>query len=96
MNGLMHVVMFLCVVMAFIAWAIALLTALSVVRLAPPGQKLASYFQLGWWRFAALEQRLGPPVLPLITRYRRAFFVFFGVILMLLLIIVGNIAVNAR
>lgn len=95
MNGLVHVVMFFCALMAFIAWAVALMTALSVMRLAPRGQKLASYWQLGWWRFAALEQRLGPPVLPLIKRYRRAFIVFFGVILALLLIVAGNIAMNA-
>jgi hypothetical protein len=95
MNGLMHVLMFFCVLLAFIAWAVALLTALSVVRLAPRGQKLASYFQLGWWRFAALEQRLGPPVLPLIKRYRLAFIVFFGVLLVLLLIVFGNVAMNA-
>jgi hypothetical protein len=95
MNGLVHVVMFFCALMAFIAWAVALMTALSVVRLAPRGQKLASYLQLGWWRFAALEQRLGPPVLPMIKRYRRAFIVFFGVLLVLLLIVAGNIAMNA-
>jgi hypothetical protein len=95
MNGLVHVVMFFCVLMAFVAWAVALMTALSVVRLAPRGQKLASYWQLGWWRFTALEQRLGPPVLPLIKRYRRAFIVFFGVIVALLLIVIGNIAMYA-
>jgi hypothetical protein len=95
MNGIVHVVMFLCVLMAFIAWAVALMTALSVVRLAPRGQKLASYFQLGWWRFAALEQRLGPQVLPLIQRYRRAFIVFFGIIFILLLIVFINVAMTA-
>jgi hypothetical protein len=94
MNGLVHVVMFLCVLMAFIAWAVALMTALSVVRLAPRGQKLASYFQLGWWRFAALEQRLGPQVLPLIKRYRRAFIVFFGIIFILLLIVFINVVMT--
>jgi hypothetical protein len=87
--------MFLCVLLAFIAWAVALMTALSVIRLAPPGQKFASYLQLGWWRFAALEQRLGPQVQPLTRRYRRAFIVFFGILLALLLIVLGNIAMNA-
>ena len=95
MNGLVHVFMFVCVFAAFIAWAVAFMTALSVIRLAPRGQKIASYLQLGWWRFAALEQRLGPPVQPLIRRYRLAFFVFFGIFLALLLIIVGTIAMNA-
>ncbi|MGE3832055.1 MAG: hypothetical protein AB7F76_13750 [Parvibaculaceae bacterium] len=94
MNGLVHVVMFFCVLMAFIAWAVALMTALSVIRLAPRGQKIASYFQLGWFRFAALEQRLGPQVQPLIRRYRRAFIVFFGVLLVLLLIVFGTIAMT--
>jgi hypothetical protein len=80
MGALIHVVMFGAVLIAFIAWAIAALAALNVVSLAPKGEKLSVYFQLGLWRFAALEARLGAAVRPHLIRYRRAFFVFFAVI----------------
>ena len=31
------------------AWLVAVWSAISVVRLAPPGQKVRAYFNLGWW-----------------------------------------------
>lgn len=80
MGGLVHVVMFVAALVAFIAWAMAALSALSVVQLAPKGDKLTAYFDLGRWRFAALEARLGPTVTPHIVRYKRAFLVFFAAI----------------
>jgi hypothetical protein len=84
MGSLIHVVMFGAALIAFIAWAIAAFSALNVVNLAPKGEKLTSYFQLGLWRFANLEARLGPQVKPHLVRYRRAFFVFFAVIVAIL------------
>lgn len=80
MGGLIHVVMFVAALVAFVAWAMAALSALSVVQLAPKGDKLTAYFDLGRWRFAALEARLGPAVTPHIVRYKRAFLVFFATI----------------
>ena len=80
MAALIHVVLFAAALVAFIAWAMAVLAAINVVSLAPQGEKLSAYFQLGMWRFAALESRLGAAVRPHITRYKRAFFVFFAVI----------------
>jgi hypothetical protein len=80
MGGLIHVVMFVAALVAFVAWAMAALSALSVVQLAPKGDKLTAYFDLGRWRFAALEARLGPAVTPHIVRYKRAFLVFFAAI----------------
>lgn len=84
MGTLIPVVMFGAVLIAFIAWAFAALAALNVVNLAPKGEKLTSYFQLGMWRFAALEAKLGPQVKPHLTRYKRAFYVFFAVIIAIL------------
>ena len=80
MGTLIHVVMFGAVLIAFIAWAIAALSALNVASLAPKGEKLAASFQLGQWRFAELEASLGASVRPHLIRYKRAFLVFFAVI----------------
>jgi hypothetical protein len=80
MGGLIHVVMFGAALIAFIAWAMAVLAALNVVQLAPKGEKLTSYFRLGLWRFADLEATIGPQVTPHLIRYKRAFLVFFAVI----------------
>jgi hypothetical protein len=80
MGGLIHVIAFVGALVAFIAWAMAALSALSVVQLAPKGDKLTAYFDLGRWRFAALEARLGPTVTPHIVRYKRAFLIFFAAI----------------
>ncbi|QIG51147.1 hypothetical protein G5V57_27550 [Nordella sp. HKS 07] len=80
MGGLIHVVMFVGALTAYIAWSIAGLSALSVARLAPRGEKLSSYFELGRWRFATLETRLGAAVTPHLVRYRRAFLVFLAAI----------------
>jgi|GEM_PF-5067031 len=84
MGTLIHVVMFGAVLIAFIAWAVAALSAFNVVNLAPRGEKLSVYFQLGLWRFSALEARLGAAVKPHLVRYKRAFFVFFAVIVAIL------------
>jgi hypothetical protein len=80
MGALIHVVMFAAALMAFIAWAIAALAALNVASLAPKGEKLAAYRELGLWHFAALETKLGSGVTPHLIRYRRAFLAFFAVI----------------
>ena len=66
--------------LAAAAWAVAVHAALSVVSLAPKGEKLRSYFDLGWWRFSVLEQRIGPGARAPLRRYRNAFLAFFGCI----------------
>jgi hypothetical protein len=80
MGTLIHVVMFGAVLIAFVAWAIATLSALNVASLAPKGEKFAASYRLGLWRFAALEASLGARVNPHLIRYKRAFLVFFAVI----------------
>jgi hypothetical protein len=80
MGTLIHVVMFGAALVAFIAWAIAGLSVLNVASLAPAGEKLAASYQLGLWRFAALEASLGARVRSHLIRYKRAFCVFFAVI----------------
>jgi hypothetical protein len=80
MGTLIHVVMFGAALVAFIACAIAGLSALNVASIAHEGEKLAAACQLGLWRFGALEASLGARVKPHLIRYKRAFFVFFAVI----------------
>jgi hypothetical protein len=80
MGALIHVVMFAAALLAFIAWSLAALAALGVASLAPKGEKLSAYFDLGMWHFASLEARFGAGVTPHLVRYRRAFFAFFAVI----------------
>lgn len=66
---------------AVASWCVAVFSALSIVGMAPSGQKISTYFALGWWRFAQVESVAGPAAIPHIARYRKAFYVFFGCIL---------------
>ena len=63
-----------------IAGNAAVISALSIIGLAPKGQKLKAYFALGWWRFAQVEAIAGPAAAPYIARYRKAFLAFFACI----------------
>lgn len=91
MDGLIHVVMFVGALTAFIAGSIAGLSALSVARLAAGGERLSSCSELGRWRFAVLETRLGPAVTPHLVRYRRAFLVFFAAICAMILLALSTL-----
>ena len=74
------------------AWLVAVWSAISVVRLAPPGQKVRAYFNLGWWQFAKARASIGPAAEPHIIRFRRAFYVFFAVIASVILAVAGLLA----
>jgi hypothetical protein len=94
MGGLIHVVMFLGALIAFSAWAIAGLCALNVAELAPKGGKLAAYLELGRWKFADLETRLGPKSAPHLIRYKRAFLVFSATICAMLVVSLSTLFVK--
>lgn len=94
MGGLIHVVMFAGALIAFIAWSIAGLCALNVAELAPKGGKLAAYFELGRWKFADLETRLGPGAAPHLIRYKRAFLVFFATLCAILVLSLSTLFVK--
>ena len=94
MGALIHIVMFVGALIAFIAWAIAALNALIVCRVALPGEKLATCFKLGLWEFAKLEARLGPAVIPHLTRYKRAFLVFLATICAMLVVSLATLFVK--
>ena len=72
---------------ALVAWITAAGSALGIVRLAAPGERLRSYFDLGFWRFQRLTERLGAAVVPLIASYRLSFFVFFAFALLLIAVL---------
>ena len=71
----------LVVILAVGAWGTAVFSALSLVSLAPKGEKISTYFALGWWRFETIRTRIGPAAEPHLRRYRLAFIGFFAMIL---------------
>ncbi len=95
MGALIHVVMFVGALVAFIAWAIAGLCALNVASLASKGEKLTACIDLGRLKLADLESRFGPQVLPHLTRYKRAFFVFFATIAAMLVVSLSSLFVKS-
>ena len=68
-------------VVAIGAWIVAVTSALSIAQLAPAGQRMSTWFTLGWWRFDKVRAATGPAADPHIKRYVRAFVVFFAAIL---------------
>jgi hypothetical protein len=68
-------------VVAIGAWIVAVTSALSIAQLAPAGQRMSTWFTLGWWRFDKVRAATGPAADPHIKRYIRAFVVFFAAIM---------------
>jgi hypothetical protein len=67
----------LILVLAAAAWLTAVVSALSLVGLAPSGSRFATLNDLGRWRFGSIETRIGSAALAPMARYRMAFVVFF-------------------
>jgi hypothetical protein len=68
-------------VIAALAWGMAVLSAIRIVRLAPSGSGFITYVRLGWWRFEPIRAELGPAVEPHLASYRNAFIVFFACVI---------------
>jgi len=73
-------------VFAVLSWVVAVIQAIQIVSLAPKGERLASYFALGWWKFGQIQAKAGPAAAPHIRIYQRAVgaflvFVILGVVL---------------
>ena len=71
---------------AVLSWLVAVIQAVQIVSLAPKGERLGSYFALGWWKFGQIAAKAGPASVPHIQIYRRAViaflaFVIFGLLL---------------
>ncbi len=61
---------------AVFAWGVAVLSAIQIVRLAPAGQRMRAYGQLGWWQFDKIRAVTGGAADPHIRTYQRAFVAF--------------------
>ena len=73
---LLSILIPLLAILAVGSWLVAVFSALSLVSLAPKGEKITAYFALGWWRFDKVRAIVGPKADTYITRYRTAFLVF--------------------
>jgi hypothetical protein len=69
------------VAVALGAWLLAIASALSIVSMAPPGSRIACYFDLGAWRFRKILALIGPQAAKPIDRYKLAFAIFFCAVL---------------
>lgn len=74
---------------AIFAWGLAVISAVQIVRLAPAGQRLRTYGQLGWWRFDQIRSAAGAAVEPHIRTYQRAFIAF--IVCVLASIVIGGL-----
>lgn len=70
----------LLVLIAAIAWGVALASAIALWRMMPAGHKLKSFFSLGWLQFDSIRDIAGPEADRYTRRYVWALVVFFVVI----------------
>nr|WP_295468531.1 hypothetical protein [Mesorhizobium sp.] len=68
-------------ILAVAAWLVAAASAVTILGRAPSGGRFATLMDLGWWRFSAIEGRIGPASRAPVARYRKAFLVFFACVL---------------
>lgn len=76
------------VLAAVVAWNVAVIAAFRIARLAPAGQRLDTWFFLGWWKFAKVRELAGDAAIPHIKRYIQAFLAFFAAVLTAVIIVV--------
>jgi hypothetical protein len=74
------------VILALVAWVLAVSSAIKVWSMSPPGEKFGNYMRLGLLQTSYLEQRLGPSIRPTLVRYRN------GLLLFLACVIVAAVA----
>jgi hypothetical protein len=75
------------------SWVIAVIAAIQIVGLAPKGEKIRTYGQLGWWQFDKIRATIGPAADPHIRTYQRAFVAFFIIVI---LAAVGGVLLGAQ
>lgn len=64
------------------SWVVAIVAAIQIVGLAPKGQKIRTYGQLGWWQFDKIRATIGPAADLPIRTYQRAFIVFIVIVVL--------------
>ena len=70
------------VLLVAVAFLVAVTAAVQIVALAPRGQKLTTYGQLGWWQFDKIRATIGPAADLPIRTYQRAFIVFMVIVVL--------------
>ena len=90
MIGILLGVMMLLVVFS---WIVAIIAAVQIVGLAPKGEKMRIYGQLGWWQFDKIRATIGPAADIHIRTYQRAFIVF---IVIVILAAAGSVLLGAQ
>jgi hypothetical protein len=65
-----------------VAWIVAIMSAIQIVSLAPKGEKIRTYGQLGWWQFDKIRATIGPAADQPIRAYQRAFIVFIVIVIL--------------
>jgi hypothetical protein len=75
-------IMGLLIFCAVASWAVAAWSAITLVSLAPKGTGFSTYMDLGRWKHGKIAAAIGPAAAPHLARYRMAFAVFFGVIML--------------
>lgn len=78
---------------AVLALALAVMQAIAIVRLAPPSEKLGSFFALGWWKFGQIEAKAGASAASNVAIYKRSAIAF--VVFIILGLILSGWATNA-
>lgn len=73
-------------VFAMLSGVVAVIQAIQIVSLAPKGEKLGSYFALGWWKFGRIEAKAGPAAVPHVRIYQRAVIAFLAFVILGLLL----------
>lgn len=72
-----------------LAWCIAAWSTLSILRVAPKGGKLQTYFDIGWWRFEKVRATVGSAAEPHLARYRLSCLLFFVLIFAMIAMILA-------
>jgi len=92
---MLGIVLLVLVLVAVVAWNIAVIAAFRIAKLAPAGRRLDTWFALGWWRLAKVRELAGDAALPYIKRYVQAFLAFFAAVFVAL-IVAALVAVAAQ
>jgi hypothetical protein len=80
---------------AVLAWGLAVISFIQIVRTAPEGQGLKTINRLGWWKFGEIRAANGSAVERHIQTYQRAFIAFFVCVLASIMI-GGLLSVTAQ
>ena len=88
----MSVLLGVVLLFALLSLVLAVVQAVAVARLAPAGERIASFFPLGWWKFRQLEAKAGPAAEGPLSVYKRAVIAF--VVFVLLGLILSGWVVN--